>query len=134
MDERDANNQNNLEYLRELAESLVSPVDLDICTYEVSGTTTAHVKLLCSKNIDEVDAEWLIKVFVWHISSSFCSVSEDDLEFEWINCTEILKPGEGLDYLQNAEVEGEVFFSSISKLSWELPSAVKERKLHPNVF
>ena len=45
-------NEDTPEYLRKLAENLENPVDLDICTYQVSGTTTAFVKLLCSNNID----------------------------------------------------------------------------------
>jgi hypothetical protein len=50
-----------------------------------------------------------MKVLVWNISSSFCSVSEDDLEFEWKTCREVPIRDEDLDCLQYVDIEGEVF-------------------------
>jgi hypothetical protein len=109
MNNRDSENQDTPEYLRRLAESLSNPVVLDICTYQVSGTSNASVKLVCSKNIDEFDAESLIKVWISNISSTYCSVSEDDLEFEWKNCSEVPIRDDDLDCLQYVDFEGEVF-------------------------
>lgn len=133
MDKRDADNEDTPEFLRKLAESLENPVELNICTYEVSGSTTAFVKILCSKNIDGLDAEWLTRVFVWNISSSFCSVSEDDLEFEWKNCSEILTPDGGLEYLENVEVEGEVFFKHF-KIELTVAFSSQGKEVAPESF
>jgi hypothetical protein len=64
-------------------------MDLNQCTYRVTGKARASLVVYCSKAIEGWMIEDLVPAKVMGLSSTYCGVVEDDVEIIWENDREI---------------------------------------------
>ena len=85
-------------------------MDLNQCTYRVNGIAKASLVMYCSKSIHDVMFQDLVPATIIGISSTYCNVSEDDVEIEWEQEIERLHQNLFLQYpLDNDEPETMTF-------------------------
>jgi hypothetical protein len=73
-------------------------MELDGCTYRVSGKAEARLALYCSKTIEDHMFYELVPAKLWGVSSTYCDVTEDDVEIIWENEKERLNHSYSLKY------------------------------------
>ena len=85
-------------------------MDVNPCTYRVSGKARALLALYCSKTIKDHMFEDLVPAKIRGISSTYCNVVEDDVEILWENMKEKLAHNFAVEYeFLNDEPENMTF-------------------------